>query len=561
MFRRRPVAAGIPRVRPVKLLRFIGRETQAPRKSILFMATVSGAADAALLAIVNTAAEQMVGGALQGQLFALYVLTFGIFLTAQHYALGRSVAAVELGLQRVKLRIADKVRRGDLRRVESSGGSGAYTPLAKDIGLISQGVSILVLGVQNALMLAFALLYLAVLSPLTLLATLAVLAVAVPMYLRHYRQSADDLEAADDCEAQLFDCFAGVLDGFKELKLDRGASDGLFADLGNTARAAYRRKLAANARQVRDLIFANTISYLVLFAAVFVIPALVPEVGDTTLKVTAMLLFTLGALTSAANAIPFIAKIEAAVANLYRLEERADTDAAGHDWPEPDAPLAGFETIVAEALCFHYVDQQGETLFRVGPIDLTLRRGELVFIVGGNGSGKSTVLKLLTGLYRAEQGRLLLDGRLVTDADYPTYRSLFTSVFADFHLFDRLYGIPELDPAEVNRRIAALGLAHQTVYTDGGFSHLNLSTGQRKRLALIAAILKARPICIFDEPVADQDPTFRRRFYEELLPEWQAAGRTIVCVSHDDRYFHIADRVLKVSDGQLVEQDSTDTAA
>ena len=536
----------------MKLLHFIGREAQAPRKTILFMAALSGAADALLLAIVNTAAEQLGGGEMQVQLLLLYLLTFGIFLTAQQYALGQSVAAVELGLQRVKLRIADQVRRSDLRFIEASGGIGAYTPLGRDVGLISQGVIILVLGVQNALMLAFALLYLAYLSPLTLLATLVILAVAVPAYLRHYQQSADDLAAAADSEAEVFNRFAGMLDGFKELKLDRGESDAWFADIGDTARAAYRRKLAANARQVQDLIFANTISYLLLFAAVFVIPALIPQTDGTVLKVTAMLLFALGALTAAANAIPFIGKVEAAVANLYRLEDRSTRPAEG---PEPDAPLGDFATIAAQALCFHYSDAQGATPFRVGPFDLTLRRGELVFIVGGNGSGKSTLLKLLTGLYRPEQGRLLLDGQALRDTDYPTYRSLFTSVFADFHLFERLYGIPDLDPAQVNRQLAALGLAQKTVYTERGFSNLDLSTGQKKRLAFIAAVLKGRPICIFDELAADQDPEFRRRFYEQILPELKGAGRTIVCVSHDDRYFHTADRVLKVSDGQVIEVD------
>jgi putative ATP-binding cassette transporter len=146
-------------------------------------------------------------------------------------------------------------------------------------------------------------------------------------------------------------------------------------------------------------------------------------------------------------------------------------------------------------------------------------------------------LKLLTGLYRPQQGEILLDGRPVTD----------------FHLFERLYGAPDADPAVVNKGLEDLGLADKTEYTPEGFTDLALSTGQRKRLAFLAAVLRDRPICVFDELAADQDPGFRRRFYEEILPELSRQGRTLVVVSHDERYFHTADRVLRVGDGLVSE--------
>jgi putative ATP-binding cassette transporter len=207
--------------------------------------------------------------------------------------------------------------------------------------------------------------------------------------------------------------------------------------------------------------------------------------------------------------------------------------------------------IALRGVRFRYLDQTGQPLFAVGPIDLDIRAGELLFIVGGNGSGKSTLLKLLTGLYPPEDGELRLDGRRLWPTDLTRYRSLFATVFTDFHLFRRLYGIPNLDPAEVNRWLAELDIADKTRYTEQGFTNLDLSTGQKKRLAIAAALLKERPICVFDEPAADQDPAFRRRLYEELLPRFRADGRTLIVVSHDDRWFHVADRVLEMRDGQL----------
>jgi putative ATP-binding cassette transporter len=226
---------------------------------------------------------------------------------------------------------------------------------------------------------------------------------------------------------------------------------------------------------------------------------------------------------------------------------------AGSDGLPSSGTLTGFQQIELRGLVFHYTDRRGQPLFAVGPSDLRLKRGERLFIVGGNGSGKSTLLKLLTGLYRPEQGEIRLDGQLITDEERPRYRSLFTGVFTDFHLFERLYAVPDIDPDVVNAGISELGLAQETRYSVDGFTNLELTASQGRRLAFLASVLKNRPICVFDELAADQDPPFRRRFYEEILPKLSAEGRTLVVVTHDDQYFHTADRVLRVTDGRITE--------
>jgi putative ATP-binding cassette transporter len=535
----------------MRLIRFIAEEPGTPRGAILAMASLAGVADASLIASVNSAAEDIVAGAMPLELAAVYLLLLGILLTALSYALVNAVAAIERALERVKLRIADKVRRSDLRVIEVSGGAGAYRSLAQDSGLIAQGAGPLVLVAQQSLVVTFALLYVGWLSPPTLAVTLLILGLAVPMIVHHAKRTRDDLKVAGADEDQVFDALGGMLAGFKELKLNRPESAALLAEIGRLARRAHARKLDVGGRQVLDMIFANGLTYVALFAAVFGVTAIVPEASDTVLEVSIILLLAVRGLLGVANTVPVIAKVNAAIASLYRLEDQLDTAAAHAEGPRAAAPLPGFARIEAQGLRFRYRDARGEPLFGAGPLDLTLSRGELLFIVGGNGSGKSTLLKLLTGLYRPDRGELLLDGRALGDADYPAYRSLFASVFTDFHLFDRLYGIEGLDPDAVNHWLALLEMDRKTRYTPQGFTNLDLSTGQKKRLAFIAAVLKNRPICVFDELAADQDPAFRRRFYEEILPALKAEGRTLVCVSHDDRYFHVADRVLTMRDGQL----------
>jgi len=176
----------------------------------------------------------------------------------------------------------------------------------------------------------------------------------------------------------------------------------------------------------------------------------------------------------------------------------------------------------------------------------------MVYLVGDNGSGKSTFIKALMGLYPLSSGTLAVDGNTVTDSVMPSYRELFSHILNDFHLFDRLYGIRGVKPDRVNDLLDRMELTHVTKFTGDGFSSTSLSSGQRKRLALIVAMLEDRPVFIFDEWAAEQDPRFRKMFYEVFLSELKDAGKTILCASHDDRYFSKADRVLTMTNGRVI---------
>jgi putative pyoverdin transport system ATP-binding/permease protein len=158
--------------------------------------------------------------------------------------------------------------------------------------------------------------------------------------------------------------------------------------------------------------------------------------------------------------------------------------------------------------------------------------------------------------YVPDGGEIRLDGTLINDFNRELYRQLFSTVFADFYLFDRLVGLRLADvDKQAKMYLEQLQLTHKVVVKDGKLSITDLSQGQRKRLALLTAYLEDRPIYLFDEWAADQDPFFREIFYQQLLPELKQRGKAVLVISHDDRYFHLADRLLKLEYGQIVTDE------
>jgi putative ATP-binding cassette transporter len=212
-----------------------------------------------------------------------------------------------------------------------------------------------------------------------------------------------------------------------------------------------------------------------------------------------------------------------------------------------------FERLQLVGVNHSYHHEKEERNFTLGPIDLSFQPGEVVFIAGGNGSGKSTLAKIITGLYPPEAGEIRLDGKVIDDRNRDDYRQLFSAVFSDFYLFDSLIGLEKsgLD-AQAREYLGQLHLDHKVKVKDGALSTTSLSQGQRKRLALLTAYLEDRPIYLFDEWASDQDPMFKEIFYTQILPELKARRKTVIAITHDDKYFELADRLVKLDCGKLV---------
>jgi putative ATP-binding cassette transporter len=536
------------------LVEFFIRESESPWRTILFMATLSGIANGILLAVINAAAGTTSHLFIDLRYLAIFMLAFALFYYTKKQSMTQSTIIVEQVLRAVRVRITDKIRSTSLIEFEGIGREVVYNRLTQETTTLSQAAPVLINACQAAIMLVFAGAYILLLSEAALLISALFITGGMVMYLAHRKQVAEELRAADRKEREFLAMLNQVMEGFKEIKLNRRKSDDLFAHFNVIADESERLRIRTGTLYVTDFMFSQVAFYLLLACLIFLMPQFSETSAATAVKLTASILFIMRPLETVISSIPFFAKANLAALNLQELEARLD---ASHDLQSPEETVEmpdPFTAITFEDVMFSYVDHEGRQLFSVGPFNEEIRQGEVLFVVGGNGSGKSTFLKLLTGLYAPRSGNIKINGMSLDRDSIASYRELFSIVFSDFFLFERLYGVEEIDTKRVHAFIREMDLEKKTSFSQGSFTNVALSTGQRKRLALIAALLDDKPVCIFDEVAADQDPVFRKYFYETFLAKLKNEGKTVIAVSHDDRYFHVADRIIRMDYGKVIRE-------
>lgn len=528
---------------------------------LALLAIVSGIADAVLLSMAATAVGQVVAGERLTWLQAvLYLALFAASNLGLSRALALTCHQVEGQLRLVREQLVDKIRQTDIVRLDRLGSSHLYAQLTQDLDTISLRLPSLLSSLQDCVVLVLTVLYLAWLSMTALVILLIITAVMFSFYSRALPRLQKTYMTLVAQQTKLVHALEGVIDGFKSLRLSQRKTQAVQATIEDVSLQQQAEMRAVG----REHAILGSVGIAYTFTAmgslVFIAPHFDANLHTSIVEITSLLLFCLSPLGSVAASLNTIALLEARLASLHNLES-ALGPADGHDaaceaLAETRERFRQFSRIEYRGLTFQYRSDDDEVLFTSGPIDLTLERGELVFIVGGNGSGKSTFLNLLCGLYPPDAGTVAVDGLAVTDANRPALREQFSAVFADFHLFDQLYGHDDVSPATVNQHLANLSLDKKVTYQDGAFSTTELSTGQRKRLAMAAALVDDKPIYLFDEWTADQDAEFRQRFYAEILPRLRAEGKTCVVVTHDDRYWSYADRLVKLEAGRIVSRES-----
>ena len=533
---------------------FIKKEYDKPLLKLLLLTAVSGISSAGVLAIINSAAQNASTSVINFGSVVMFAAVVGIFITSQKFILTEGIILFEQIIHNIRIRLADKIRRTDLLNIEIIGKAEIYNRLTQETTLISQMTAYLISAIQSGIMLIFILVYIAYLSVIASVFLVVLLGAGVIVFLKNDKKVVAELIETNKVEIKYFIALTDILDGLKEMKLNRKKSIDLFLNYENISSLVHKLKVKTGYLFSVNMVFSQAFIYIVLGAIVFVLPQLNKSFSQEIISTTTAMLFAVGPLTSLVSMIPAYEKVNLAIKNIYGLEEELDQYLNVNEMQPINAEnsFINFNKIELNSLYFEYHNREKNESFSIGPIDLTIKRGEVLFIIGGNGCGKTTLLKALTMLYKSQSGNIYIDDKLVNDKNYLEYRELYSAIFYDFHLFAKLYGLENIDPKRINDLLKLMQIDNKTEFKDDSFTKLNLSTGQRKRLALIVTFLEDKPIYIFDEWAADQDPQFKNYFYDVLLKKLKTEGKTVIAVSHDDRYFHLADRVIKMDYGKIV---------
>lgn len=529
----------------MELLRVVYRQYRWPFILVIALSLLSAALGIGLIAFINK--ELIV--ALNSSLLILPEF-LGLLLLLMAVTLASQLALTVLGhhfVYRLRGEFIKRILDTQVERIEQIGSAQLLAGLTSDVRAITIAFVRLPELIQGIILTIGSAAYLAWLSPQMLFVTAVWVAITIIggwlLVSKVYRHMAK----LRDIEDNLYTDFQTIIEGRKELALNRQRAQLIYETVYQEDARNYRHHIV---RADTFHLSAVNWSNIMMLGAIGLVFFMANSLGWANTAVAATysltLLFLRTPLLSAVGALPTLLTAQVAFDKLNTFQ----LTAYHPDFIVPQA-ASNWKTLELRNLVFHY----GEQGFEVGPINMTLKRGELVFLIGGNGSGKSTLAMLLTGLYRPVSGQILLDGEEIDGANMEKYRSLFSAVFTDVHLFDRLIDNQgqAADPAKVQAWLARLQMQDKVKLEGNKVLNLKLSKGQSKRLALLLATAEQRDILLLDEWAADQDPHFRRIFYRELLPWLQEMGKTVFAISHDDHYFLHADRLLEMREGQLSE--------
>jgi putative ATP-binding cassette transporter len=533
----------------MSLIKFLLRFSRSAVILSVLIGVIAGASSAGLIAVINATYNQSGSRSLILAFTGLGV----VMVLSNLFSRLLLVQLSQRAIFEMRVHLSRRILAASLDHLETVGAPRLYATLTDDIVVIANALINIPLFCISIAIVVLCLVYLGWLSLMVLAAFFVVMIVGSISYQALVLRANHHLRDGRQEQTALLQHYRALTEGVKELKTHRDRRES-FLSKGLQATAGKMRE--GNVKGLMFFAAAETWGQFLFFLFIGLLIFILPTLGNvspaTLAAYTLTMLYVTAPLQMILALFPALSRARIALQQVeslgLSLESASDVSALAID-RRPSAAPSLLELI---GVSHTYRTEHDDNSFVLGPIDVTFQPGEMVFVVGGNGSGKTTLAKIIIGLYSPEQGAVRLNGELITEKLSEYYRQHFSSVFSDFFLFESLLGMDrfELD-ARAREYLLKLHLDHKVKVKDGVLSTTELSRGQRKRLALLTAYLEDRPFYIFDEWASDQDPVFKEIFYTQLLPELKRRGKTLIVITHDEKYFHLADRLLALEYGKL----------
>lgn len=530
----------------LSLTDYYPKHRERPYLSMVLLGIMSGLGNASMIFIINAAIAE--SGEIRLRLLVFFVMGMLMFIYGQKLLRSRLIRMTNNMVYDIRMEILDNVLNAPYENVEFMERGSIEACLNNDTERVSAFANRMVsIGTWSVTIIA-GFVYLALISWAGFLLSLFVVIAASAAFYTIIRSANQLWEQTRSIQNVFFKFIHDLIYGFKELYLSRNKARDFREDMGNIS-ASYRdKRIGAEAKIANVVVIGDLLFATVIGTVVFAFPFLFPSMPAGSLRsFVFVFLYMAGPLTSILNSLPELFQARISWRRIQRFSEELSVFRGS--LRQSSEPQETSEVTLRLEEAVYVYGRNDEETFVVGPIDYEFCSGELIFIVGGNGSGKSTLAKLITGLYELKDGNVTLNGDRINACDIGSHVS---TIFSDAYLFERLYGIDfAAKEQEAQHYLQLLGLQDKVSIQDGRFSTTRLSTGQRKRLALLVSYLDDKPICLFDEWAADQDPEYREFFYTVLLSDLRSRGKCVIVITHDDRYFGLADKLIKLEMGKI----------
>lgn len=519
------------------------------------LSIINGLASALIIFTINESFNRNLEYSKELLIYFIFALAF--FVYTIKLVQGRLIIITNEVAYEKRINMIDKIMKSSFQAIEKIGSSRIYSGLNNDTGAVAHIPGMIIHFASNVLTLIFCLAYLLSNSLAAFIASISIIALNGFISFLTSRMSSKYWEKNRDIQDIYFSQMSDLVYGFKELVLNKLRKMAFWKEMQQYSRLSTELSKEAAVKFLNFGLY-NTLMYNIIFGVVvFAFPLFIIGISVNDLRETLFMVFYLiGPFGAVMGIIPGITQVKV---NLKRINKLiSDLDEVATDVTENDFLIDSTKhiSLKLEDVTYSYVlknEDTGDvdTEFTLGPINSVMQTGEITYITGGNGSGKSTLGKLITGLYAPQSGQIYIDQKSCNILDL---NNIFSAVYSDFYLFKKLYGVEMSNQKDKVHELLKLMKLDKKVELDdnGEFKSLNLSTGQKKRLAYIVCCLDDKPFMLFDEWAAEQDPEFRQFFYMELLPKLKEKGKGIIVISHDDRYFNLADKLIKLEQGAIV---------
>ncbi len=539
------------------LTTFFVKPDDKPFFMMVVLSIVSGIGSSLNVFIINEALNRSMSvvsrkSAIESGLYFYFILGIMLFTMSAMVVRKRLITVTANVVYDKRMDIIKKLLGTYYFQFETIESEKIYAALNNDTEVISGFVNMFVNGLTGIVTLISCFFYLGNLNLSGMFLSLIVIFLAVALFLKASQSAEKSFEKNRDIQNLFYKYINDLTKGFKELYINKAKLREFCNDVKTSCELYRDTRVEGEFRFVGVSIMGEIMYISVIGIVVFLFPILFRDIQNNTLRNYVLVYLYMGGIVNSEifYVIPGLVRVSVSwkrIQSFIKEISLMKNRAAIKDEPKAESPH-----IELRGVKFQYKNENGER-FTIGPINYEFKPGEIIFISGGNGSGKTTLAKLITGLYEPDEGEILVEHQKV---DSNTLGSYFTTIFSDFYLFDKLYGIDyTAKQTEIDKYLKTLNIYNKVQLNNGVFSTLKLSTGQKKRLALLISYLEDRPIYLFDEWAADQDPEYRQFFYKVLLPEFKNQGKTVIAITHDERYFSDADGLIKMEMGRIVEQE------